>query len=98
MIKVVSAVIRKGDRVIAVTIQPDNEEGTGWMTAISGGSEEDAAWADEFFGHEDAEDVNTSDLGSIKSAIEKRIKKTNAVWDGWKHYHDYELPGSPTVN
>lgn len=97
MIKVISAVIRKDGRTIAVTIQPEDDEN--WMTAISGGSKEDVEWANEFFGGDDkAETVDTTDVSSIKSAIEKRIKLTGARWDGWKHYHDYELPGQPGAN
>jgi hypothetical protein len=92
MIKVISAVFKKGDKSFSLTLQPDANDH--WFAAVACEDPDDTDWIDDFLGGERP----SFDVTEIKQHIEKRVEETGVQWDGWKHYHDYELPGQPGAN
>jgi hypothetical protein len=91
MIKVISAVFKKDGKSFSLTLQPNGDDQ--WFAAVACGDPGDTDWIDDFLG-----DRPSTDVTEIKQHIEKRVEETGVEWDGWQHYHDYELPGQPGAN
>ena len=91
MIKVISAVIKQGDKSFSITLQPNSDDH--WFATIASGDPGDMDWIEDLLGERPGPDVN-----DITKHVEQRVKETGAQMNGWHYYHDFELPGHPETN